>query len=160
MTEPYVELAESSAGYRQFTIGESTMTESEHVVSRFDLAELTDDRAAKIEAMAEAIQRSLSGIIKAWEEGTSDPYTLDNLELDARDMATAALGALQLWSLDALLDSVHPDCYIDGMKYIDRQWYVWLMWPRIRMWDERRGTGSTRMEAIADAVAKAKGERR
>lgn len=57
--------------------------------------------------------------------------------------------------LDELLDSVHPGCYIDGMKYIDRQWYVWLMWPGW-MWDERRGTGPTRMLAIKNAVENAR----
>ena len=138
------------------------MTESEHVVSRFDLAELTDNRAAKIEAMAEAIQGSWPGIIKAWEEGTGDPYTLDNLdELDAMDMATAALGALQLWSLDALLDSVHPDCGVhvwleaepepeNGIMgahymatlYLNRDTSVF-------------GDGTTRMDALRNAVAQA-----
>ena len=149
MTVPYFELAESQDGHRRFTIGDSQMTESEHVVSRFDLAELTDDRAAKIEAMAEALwdYRRRGTDWEPWEELRGKSYYCG--------MADAALGALQLWSLDATLDSVHPSCWIsDIAPYDDAEWCAEIRWPEQK---SAVGYGPTRIAALRDAVAKAKG---
>ena len=146
------------------------MTESEHVVSRFDLAEMTDDRAAKIEAMAEALcdfDVDNNGGYVWGHRGDSWGSDYENGRDYYREMADAALGALQLWEIDATLDSVHPEMAIrhvwrlrsgkweacisvpDGPD--DDGWYDYIG-------SEVVGTGPTRIAAIRDAVAKAKGE--
>ena len=127
------------------------MTESEHVVSRFDLAEMTDDRAAKIEAMAKALwdYRRIGTDWEPWEELRGKSYYCG--------MAAAALGAMQLWSLDATLDSVHPRIGL-GALYMTTE----TVWRCIVVHNlhEYEGLGPTRIAAIRAAVAKAKGEPR
>lgn len=85
-----------------------------------------NDNETPREAIAGAIQGSWPNIIEAWESGTGDLYTLDNLdEHDARDMATAVIA--HLWEraddwetvqrpIAAMLEGevkcdVHPESY-------------------------------------------------
>ena len=153
MAVPHFELAESSSGYRQFTIGDSQMTESERIVSRFDLAELTDDRAAKIEAMAEALcdfDVDNNGGYVWGHRGDSWGSDYENGRDYYREMADAALGALQLWSLDALLDSVHYTAGIVSMSYhpvhAGELWKVFIDTP-MGVSEVVHGTGPNRSAA-------------
>lgn len=78
-----------------------------------------------------------------------------NTTPDADSVERAALAAAgdADW-LDDALNRVHPGCYIDGMKWFENHWRVWLMWPTWMKWPVH-GTGATRKAAILNAVEKA-----
>ena len=69
--------------------------------------------------------------------------------------------------MDALLDGLHPE---SALRFVERgrTWsgeYKWfagvdILNAETHMKDTSTGTGPTRMDALRDAVAKAKGERR
>ena len=68
--------------------------------------------------------------------------------------------------LDAMLDSVHPGCYISYVLEEGNHWRCCIRWPasvgkRSNPYPHRdaMGTGATRMEAIQDAASSAKGGR-
>ena len=112
---------------------------------------MTDDRAAKIEAMAKAMYEY--GARHSWEEVAEvwrEPY---------RQRAAAALDALAPWSLDALLDSVCPSATIASMGQVaDDEWLVSIKWYRDNedTWGAvALGNGPKRMDAIRNAVAQA-----
>lgn len=117
-------------------------------------------------------ERVEAGAIEIWKNFSDSPagsrwedllknYGKDGVLGQAyyRDIARVVLeaaGPEPDW-LDEALNSVHPGCYIDGMKHFDGEWAVWLMWPTL-MDCPIRGTGSTPTAAVLNAIAAAKQE--
>lgn len=85
-------------------------------------------------------------------KSTADTATARSDAADSIAYMAGAIGGTE--ALDRLLNSVHPECVIKSMRFIDTSFHVWLEWPTL-MSGPILGTGSTRDGAIRNAVANA-----